>query len=163
MNEFKSKSIDQWAKNDSLFCWVCPVGRYWAEYLAWIISFNFHDNLVTHYNVYTIQTREFFGFQFLLLFSVAQLCPTLCDLVDCSMLGFPVLHYLPKFAQTHVHWIGDSIQSSHPLSPSSSPALDLSQHQGLFQWASSSHQVANVLELQLQHQSFQWIFRVDFI
>ena len=113
--------------------------------------------------VSTIQRREFFGFQFLLLFSVAQLCPTLCDPVDCSTLGFPVLHYLPKFAQTHVHWIGDAIQSSHPLSPPPSPALNLSQHQGLFQWASSSHQVAKVLELQLQHQSFQWICRVDFI
>ena len=65
------------------------------------------------------------------------------------------------------HWVGDAIQPSHPLSPPSSSALNLSQHQGLFQWVSSSHQVARVLELQLQlqlhHQSFQWIFRVDFL
>ena len=77
------------------------------------------------------------------------------------MPGFPVLHYLPKFAQTHVHWVSDAIQPSHPL-PSPSPfALNLFQFQGLFQWVSSSHQVAKVLELQCQ--SLQWIFRVDFL
>ena len=63
--------------------------------------------------------------------------------------------------QTHVHWVGDAIQPSHPLSSLSSPALNLSQHQGLFKWVSSSHQVAKVLELQLQHQSFQWTHRTD--
>ena len=68
----------------------------------------------------------------------------------------------PELAQTHVHWVGDDIQPSHPLS-SSSPAFKLSQHQGLFQWVSSWQQVAKVLELQFQHQSFQWIFRIDFL
>ena len=82
--------------------------------------------------------------------------------MDWSMSGFSVHHYLPEFAQTHVLWVGDVIKPSHPLSPPSL-ALNLSQHQGLFQWVSSSHQVAKVLELQLQHQSFQWIFRVDFL
>ena len=82
-------------------------------------------------------------------------CPTLCTPVDCSQPGFPVLHYLPEFIQTLVHWVGDAIQPSHPLSPPSPPALNLSQHQGLFQWAGSLHQVAKVLQLQLQHQSFQ--------
>ena len=71
-------------------------------------------------------------------------------------------HQLPKSTQTHVHWVGDSIQPSHPLLSPSPPALNLSQHQGLFKWVSSSHQVAKVLEFQLQHQSFQWIFRADF-
>ena len=66
---------------------------------------------------------------------------------------------LPEFIQTHVHWVGDAIQSSHPLSSPSPPALNLSQHQGLFKWVSSSHQVAKVLEFQLQHQSFQWKLR----
>ena len=94
--------------------------------------------------------------------SVAQACLTLCNPIDCSMPGFHVLHCLPEFAQTHVHWVGDAIQSSHPLSPPSPPAFNLSKHQGLFQWVSSSHQLAKVLELQLQHQSFQWIFRTDF-
>ena len=80
--------------------------------------------------------------------------------MDCSTPGFPVLHYLSEFAQTHVHWVSDAIQPSHPLSPPSPPALSPSQHQGLFQWVSSLHQVVKVLEL--QHQSFQWIFRVYF-
>ena len=93
---------------------------------------------------------------------VSQLCPTLCNLMDCSMSGFPVLHCLPELAQTHVHWVGDAIQPTCPLSSPSPPAFNLSQHQGPFKWVSSSHQVAKVLELQLQHQSFQWLFRIDF-
>ena len=95
--------------------------------------------------------------------SVTQLCSTLCDPMDCSTPGFPVLHYLLEFALTHVHWVGDAIQPSHPVSPPSPLALDLSQHESLFQWVSSSHQVAKVLEIQLQPQSFQWIFRTDFL
>ena len=91
--------------------------------------------------------------------SVAQLCLTLFDPMDCSMPGFPVLHHLPEFAQTHVYWVDVAIQPSNPLSSPSPPALNLSQHQGLFQWLGSSHQVAKVLELHLQHQSFQWIFQ----
>ena len=83
--------------------------------------------------------------------------------MDYSMPGFHVFHYLPELAQTHVHWVGDGIQPSHPLSSHSPPAFSLSQHQGLFQWVTSLHQMAKVLELQLQHQSFQWIFRVDFL
>ena len=77
---------------------------------------------------------------------------------SCSTPCFPVLHYLPKFAQTHVHWVDDVIQPSHPLSSPSPPAFNPSQHLGLFQWVSSSHQVAKILELQLQHRSFQRTF-----
>jgi len=88
---------------------------------------------------------------------------TLCDPMNCSTPGFPVHHQLPESTQTHVHWIGDAIQPSHPLSSPSSPAFSLSQHQGLFQWVSSSHQVAKVLEFQLQHQSFQWTPRTDLL
>ena len=89
-----------------------------------------------------------------------------CDPMDCSIPGFPALHYLPVFAQTHIHWVGDAIQPSHSLSSPSPPAFNLSQHQSLFQWISSSHQVAKVLELQLQHQSFNEYsglisFRID--
>ena len=87
--------------------------------------------------------------------SVAKLCPNLCDRMNCSMSGFPVLHYLLEFAQIHVHRVGDAIQPSHPLSSPSLPAFSLSQNQGLFQGVSSLHQMAKVLELQLQHQSFQ--------
>ena len=75
----------------------------------------------------------------------------------------PVLYYLPEFAQAHVHRVSDAIQPSHLLFPPSPPILNLSQHQGFFQWVSSSHQVAKVLELQFQHQSFQWVFRVGFL
>ena len=95
--------------------------------------------------------------------SVAQLYPTLCNPMDCSMPGLPVHHQLLEFTQTHVPWIGDAIQPSHPLSSPSPSAFNLSQHQDLFKWVSSSHQVGKVLELQLQHQSFQWIFRTDFL
>ena len=93
---------------------------------------------------------------------VAQSCLTLCDLMDCSTAGLSVQRQLPELAQTHVHWVSDVIQPSHLLSSSSPPVFNLSRPQGLFQWVSSSHQVAKVLEFQLQHQSFQWIFRTDF-
>ena len=94
--------------------------------------------------------------------SVAQSCPTLCDPINRSMPGLPVHHQLMEFTQTHIHWVGDAIQPSHSLS-SSSPAPNPSQHQGLFQWVNSSHQVAKVLEFQLQHQSFQWTPRTDLL
>ena len=96
--------------------------------------------------------------------SVAQSCPTLCNPMDCSTPGFPVRHQLLELAQTHVHQVSDVI---HPTISSSvipfSSCLNLSLHQGLFQWVSSLHQVAKLLELQLQHQSFQWIVRTDFL
>ena len=95
--------------------------------------------------------------------SFTQSCLILCDLMDCSMPGLPVHHQLPEFMQTHVHQVGDAIQPSHPLLSPSPPAFNLSQHQGLFQWVSSLHHVAEVLEFQLQHQSFQWIFGTDFL
>ena len=95
--------------------------------------------------------------------SVTQSCPTLCDPMDCSMPSLPVHHQLPELTQTHVHCVSDAIQPSHPLSSPSPPTFNLSQHQGLFQWVGSLHQVAKVLEFQLQHHSFQWIFRTELI
>ena len=89
--------------------------------------------------------------------SAAQSCPTLC-----STPGLPVNHRFPEFTQTQVHWVSDAIQPSHPLSSPSPLAFNLSQHQSFFKWVSSLHQVAKVLEFQLQHQSFQWRFRTDF-
>ena len=82
---------------------------------------------------------------------------------NCSTPGFPVFHYLLELAQIYVHWVGNTIQQFHPLSSSSLPTFNLSQHQGLFKWVSSSHQVTEVLEFPLQHQCFQWIFRTDFL
>ena len=92
----------------------------------------------------------------------------LCDHMDCSMPGFPVLHYLLESAQTHVHWVSDTIQPSHPLLPSSPPALNLSQDQSLFQWVGSSHQVAEVLQLQFNinpsnEYSVLISFRIDWL
>ena len=92
--------------------------------------------------------------------SVAQSCPTLCNPMNRSTPCLPVHHQLLEFTQTHVHWVGDVIQPSHPLSFPSPPAPNPSQHQGLFQWVNSSHEVAQVLEFQLQHQSFQWTPRI---
>ena len=86
-----------------------------------------------------------------------------CDPMDYSMPGLPVHHQLLEFTLTHIHWVGDTMQQSHPLSSPSPPIFNLSQHQGPFKEVSSSHQVAEVLEFQLQHQSFQWIFRTDFL
>ena len=83
--------------------------------------------------------------------SVTQSCLIPCNPMDCSMPSFPVLYQLPELAQIHVHWVGDAIQPSHPLLSPSSPAFSLSQHQGLFQWVSSLHQVIKDLELQLHH------------
>ena len=92
------------------------------------------------------------GYRLLLFSSFAQSCLTLCDPMACNTPGFPVHHQLLEFTQTHVCWVGDAIQPSHPLSFPSPPAFNLSQHQ-----------VAKILELQVQHQSFQWIFKIDFL
>ena len=95
--------------------------------------------------------------------SVAQSCPTLCDPMNRSMPGLPVHHQLTEYTQTHIHRVSDAIQPSHPLSSPSPLALNPSQHQGLFQWVSSSHEVAKVLDFQLQHQSLQWTLRTDLL
>ena len=99
---------------------------------------------------------------------VSQLCLTLCDPMNCSKPGLPVHHQLLEFTQTHIHWVSDAIQPSNPLSSPSPLAFNLSWNRGLFQWVGSSHQVAKILEFQIQHQSFQWIlglisFRMDWL
>ena len=95
--------------------------------------------------------------------SVAQSCPTLCDPMNRSTPGLPVHHQLPEFTQTHVRRVGDAIQPSHPRSSPSPPAPNPSQHQSLFQWVNSSHEVAKVLEFQVQHHSFQRNPRADLL
>ena len=95
--------------------------------------------------------------------SVAQSCLNSSRPHDYSTPGFPAHHQLPKLTQTHVHWVGDAIQPSLFLLSPSPPTFNLSQHLGLFKWIRSLHQVAKILEFQLQHQSFQWIFRTNFL
>ena len=94
-----------------------------------------------------------YGFSPSVQFSCSVMSP-LCNPMDCSTPGLPVHHQFPEFTQTHAHWVDDAIQPSHPVA-SPSPAFSFSQHQGLFKWVSSSHQMAKILEFQLQHQSFQ--------
>ena len=95
--------------------------------------------------------------------SVAQSCLTLCNPMDCSTPGLPVQCQLLEFTQTYVLWVGDAIQPSHPLLSPSPPAPNRSQHQCLFQWVNSSHEVAKVLDFQPQHQFFQWTLRTNFL
>ena len=111
-----------------------------------------------HIKLYLAQEREHHQFS-----SVTQLCSTLWDPMDCSTPGLPVHHQLLEFTQTHVHWVSDAIQPSHPPLSPSPPTFNLSQQQAFFQWITSSHRVARGLVFPLHHQSFQWIFKTDFL
>ena len=119
---------------------------YWSKGILTL-----RKNYLAYYLLLRDTNESFSSVQFS---SVAQSCPTLCNPMNCSMPGLSVQHQLPESTQTHVHWVGDAIQPSHPLSSPSPPALNPSQHKGLFQWVNSSHEVAKVLEFQLQHQFF---------
>ena len=152
--------------------WICRSGiarSYGNSSLFFFFFSNFHP--VFHSGCTNLQSRQLctsvlFSPNFLqhLLFSqfssVAQSCPTLCNPMDHSVPGLPVHHQLLEFTQAHVHWVTDAIQPSHPLLFPSPPIFNLSQHQSLFRWVSSLPQVAKVLEFQLQHQSFQCLFRL---
>ena len=128
--------------------------------IFWINVIIWSDRLNMRIEVSLGQWLPSFNVQFS---SVTQSCPTLCEPMNHSTPGLPVHHQLPEFTQTHVHRVGDAIQPSHPLSSPSPPAPNPSQHQSLFQWVNSSHEVAKVLEFQLQHQSFQWTPRTDLL
>ena len=135
------------------------------------ISHNYHFFVVTTFKIYSISNLQVYNTVLLTIItilyiqfsSVTQSCPTLCDPMNCSPPGLPVHHKLPEFTQTHAQQVGDAIQPSHPLSSPSPHAPNPSKHQGLFQWVNSSHEVAKVLEFQLQHQSFQWTPRTDLL
>ena len=118
----------------------------------WVPSFPVWKHLEMLYKIESVQFS-----------SVAQSCPTLWDPVNRSTPGLPVHHQLPEFTQSHVHRVSDAIQPSHPLSSLSPPAPNPSQHQSLFQWVNASHEVAQVLEFQLQHPSFQRNPRADLL
>ena len=126
----------------------------------WLRSWTPYCQIQTYIEKVEKTTKPFSSVQFSW---VAQLCLTLCDPRKCSTPGLPVHHQLPEFTQTHVHRVGDAIQPSHPLSSPSPPAPNPSQHQSLFQWVNSSHEVAKELEFQIQHQSFQWTPRIDLL
>ena len=136
-----------------------PVLQYLLEFtqthVHWV------ENVIqpSHPLYYLWKTRS----QSLQFSSVTQSCPTLCHPMNRSMPGLPVHHHLPEFTQIHIHQVGDAIQPSHPQSSPSPPAHNPSQHQSLFQWVNSSHEVTKVLELQLQHQSFQRTSRADLL
>ena len=143
--------LEDWVQCGS---WLCN----FMSCMSWVKSFKFSDLQFLY--LWCEKGRN----NWLTLFcSVSQLCPTLCDPKDCSTPGFPVHSQLLELTQTHGHRVSDAIQPFHPLLSPSPPAFSLSQHQGLFQWVNSSQQVAKVLEFQLQHQPFQWIFRADFL
>ena len=133
-----------------------------AEIFLYIKSCTYSPNhMIIH------QTLTLFWQRLLLLFSCSVLSNSL-QLPGLQHARFPCLHHLPELvlhhlSQSHVHWVGDAIQPSHPLLSPSPSTFNLSQHQGLFHWVGCLHQVAKLLELQLQHQSFQWIFRIDFL
>ena len=125
------------------------------------------SNLGKEYNILSSCLFNLYG-DSVQFSSVTQLCSTLCDPMNCSTPGLPVHHQLLESTQTHVHWVGDAIQTSHLLLSPSPSAHNLSQHQGLFKWVRSLHQVAKVLEFQLQHQSFHEhpgliFFRMDWL
>ena len=130
--------------------------------IDWKMQFNITNEFLKEEIYPHFQTKSKLQYLTVQFSSVIQSCPSLCYPMDCSMPGLPVHHQPPEFTQTQVLWVGDAIQPSYLLS-SSSPTFNLSQHQGLFKWVHSSHQIAKVLEFQLQHQSFQWIFRTDFL
>ena len=131
--------------------------------IDWKMQFNINNEFLKEEIYPHFQTKSKLQYLTVQFSSVIQSCPSLCYPKDCSMPGLPVHHQPPEFTQTQVHWVGDAIQPSYPLSSPSPPTFNLSQHQGLFKWVRSSHQVAKVLEFQLQHQSFQWIVRTDFL
>ena len=150
-----------------------------TEWLNWSETYKYIINLETvlnFFNKYVLDrtlwkqnkqnamstSRVNFISKFHIFSSVAQSCPALYYSMDCSMPGLPVHHQLLEFTHAQAHWVSDAIQPPHPLLSPSPPTFNLSQHQGLLKWVSSSHQVAKVLEFQFQHQSFQWIFRTNF-
>ena len=121
------------------------------------------QNLLYFFTIRSSLTVDFYFLNRIQFSSVTQLCLTLCNPMDCSVPGLPVHHQLPEFTQTHIHWVSDAIQPSHPLPTLSPPAHNFSQDQGLFKWVSSSHQVAKLLEFQLHHQSFQGTPKTDLL
>ena len=137
-------------KNLSMRCTYFYLNTFVSRLFLWS---ELGNTCYVYISIYFCICLSIYTYQFS---SVTQSCLTLCEPMNRSTPGLPVHHQLLESTQTHVHWVSDAIQPSHHPSSPSPPALNLSQHQGLFQWVSFLHQVAKVLEFQLQHQSFQW-------
>ena len=143
----------------------------WQPQHHWVVSpsdtytqLQYHTGLIYHSPFSVFSQSPSVALILIVQFSlVSQSCPTLCNTMNCSMPGLPVHQQLPEFTQTHVHRVSDAIRPSNPLSSPSPPAPNPSQHQGLLQWVNSLHEVAKVLEFQLQHQSFQWTPRTNLL
>ena len=134
--------------------------RVWLCATLWTVAYQFISHLIERFS-YKMNLLRLVLWLSSVQFSHSVMSDSF-DPMDCSTPGLPVHYQLPELTQTHVQ-VSDAIQPSHPLSSPSPLAFNLSQHEGLFQWVSSLHQVAKVLEFQLQHQSFQWIFRAGFL
>ena len=151
--------------------WIVDLIKY--PLAAWKWRAQFNSSVVLNWEAMAARSVQSLCSNFAVLLTTGSWLPfssiqsfshvQLCDSMNRSMPVFPIHRQLLESAQTHVHWVSDAIQPSHPLSSPSPPALNLSQHQGLLKCVSSSHQVAKVLEFQLQHQSFQWIPRTDLL
>ena len=145
-------------ESTSVFCLLIISLAIWLNFITVVMT---HE-LMNHWDSSLLGFRSKWSCD---LQSVQLLSPVrLFEIHGLQHTRSPVHHPLPESTQTHVHWVGDAIQPSHPLSsPSPPPVFNLSQHHGLFQWVSLSHEVTKVLEFQLQHQSFKWICRTDFL
>ena len=151
---------EEWWLEQVIFNVLNEVQNYCIKYIKQFISLKYRKYITCKCANSGKRWMDQAMFQFS---SVTQSCLTLYVLMDCSTPGLPVHHQLLELTQTHAHRVSDAIQPSHPLSSPSAPAFNLSQHHGLFEWVSSSHQVAKVLEFQPQHQSFQLIVRTGFL
>ena len=141
---FHPFSMDEFHRKTVIF-WCRPETMVQNSIISGLSEFKgLNSYLVMIHTVFLIIKYQSVQFS-----SVAQSCPTLCDSMNCSTPGLPDNHQLPEFTQTHIHWVSDAIQPSHPLSSPSPPTSNPSQHQSLFLWVNSSHEVAKVLEFQL--------------
>ena len=147
---------------------VGSLGLRWGEGEAMVTMNNRRTlleqyHLEEHSDICLISSRDTSSHQFSTVQLLSHVWFTVTPWTASRQASLSIMEDMMELAQIHIHWVGDAIQPSHPLSSPSPPAFNLSQHQGLFKWVSSSHQVAKVLEFQLQSQSFQWIFRTDFL
>ena len=152
-NYLQWDSFENWDIINIYYCVCLRSTRCWLDalvYCSMIAIFVLASILLGHITIISYTSQCIYTYiRSDQIRSVTQSCPTLCDPMNRSTPGLPVQHQLPEFTETHVHQVSDAIQPSHPLSSPSPPVPNPSQHQSLFQWVNSSHEVAKVLEFQL--------------